>query len=80
MPESEHQGGVEPARLDEHDLQRELEAVHRSRHDTFMHGSPAALQAHSVRMRQLEEEYVRRHPERHVTPGRTREGTRRREK
>ncbi|MDQ0945362.1 hypothetical protein QFZ67_007067 [Streptomyces sp. V1I1] len=80
MSEFENPGqGIDPTRLDDHDLLRELETIHRSRHDTLLHGSPAALNAHNIRMAQLEGEYLRRHPERPVSPGRTRAGARARE-
>ncbi|GLF96987.1 DUF6158 family protein [Streptomyces yaizuensis] len=74
-PEDQHRG-VDAAGLGEHDLIKELENIHRSRHDTLLHGSPAALAAHTTRMAELEEEYLRRHPERPVAPGRTRSGAR----
>jgi hypothetical protein len=70
--------GVEPDRLDEQQLMKELETIHRTRHDTLLHGSNDALRAHNVRMAQLEGEYLRRHPRRPVTAGRTREGARER--
>ncbi|MDH2390234.1 MULTISPECIES: DUF6158 family protein [Streptomyces] len=80
MTETEHEHrGVDPARLDEPVLLRELEAIHRSRHDTLLYGSAAALDAHNVRMAELENEYLRRHPRRTVTPGRTRAGARARD-
>ncbi|MFP1624422.1 DUF6158 family protein [Streptomyces sp. 5K101] len=75
MNETERQG-VDPARLEEQDLLRELESIHRSRHDTLLYGSAAAFAAHDVRMKELEGEYLRRHPERPVASGRTREGAR----
>ncbi|NWF25407.1 hypothetical protein HW130_03870 [Streptomyces sp. PKU-EA00015] len=75
MNETERQG-IDPARLDEQDLLRELESIHRSRHDTLLYGSAAAFTAHDARMKELEAEYLRRHPERPVAPGRTREGAR----
>lgn len=71
--------GVDPARLSEQDLLRELETIHRSRHDTLLHGSSAALAAHDVRMADLEGEYLRRHRDRPPASGRTREGARARE-
>ncbi|MBT2366065.1 MULTISPECIES: DUF6158 family protein [unclassified Streptomyces] len=77
MNETERKG-VDPARLDEQDLLRELETIHRSRHDTLLYGSAAALAAHDVRMKELESEYLRRHPDRPVAAGRTREGARHR--
>ncbi|MFF0447712.1 DUF6158 family protein [Streptomyces sp. NPDC004609] len=68
--------GIEAARLGEHELIRELETIHRSRHDTLLHGSAAALAAHTTRMAELEAEYLRRHPDRRVSAGRTRAGAR----
>jgi Family of unknown function (DUF6158) len=80
MPEADKQhGGVDPADLDEPQLLRELETIHRSRHDTLLYGSPAALSTHNLRMAQLEGEYLRRHPHRTAAPGRTRAGARARE-
>lgn len=77
MNESEQaHRGVDPARLGEHDLLRELETIHRSRHDTLLYGSAAALAAHDVRMAELEAEYLRRHPDRPPAAGRTRDGAR----
>ena len=68
--------GVSPNDLDETDLIRELEHLHRTRHDTFLHGAPDALREHSSRTAELEGEYLRRHPERDVDPMRTRTGSR----
>ncbi|PGH47810.1 DUF6158 family protein [Streptomyces sp. Ru87] len=72
-------GGVDPANLDEPQLLKELETIHRTRHETLLHGSPDALDAHNSRMAQLEGEYLRRHPRRQVAASRTREGARARE-
>jgi hypothetical protein len=71
--------GVEPDRLDDQQLMKELETIHRTRHDTLLHGSNDALRAHNERMAQLEGEYLRRNPDRFVAPGRTRDGARERE-
>ncbi|GHH42279.1 DUF6158 family protein [Streptomyces candidus] len=71
--------GVDPARLSEDVLLQELESVHRTRHETFLHGSGDALAEHTRRTVELEDEYVRRHPERSVSADRTREGARARE-
>jgi hypothetical protein len=71
-------GGVDPVDLDERQLLHELETVHRTRHETLLHGSPSALEAHTTRMTALEAEYLRRHPHRDVLAGRTREGARER--
>jgi Family of unknown function (DUF6158) len=68
--------GVNPQDLAEADMIRELAHLHRTRHDTFIHGSPDALQEHSSRLTELEGEYLRRHPEREVDPARTRAGAR----
>jgi hypothetical protein len=68
--------GTAPHDLTEADLIRELEQVHRTRHETFLHGSPHALAEHNSRTEELEAEYVRRHPEREVDPARTRAGAR----
>ncbi len=72
----QHMTGVEPGRLDDQQLMKELETIHRTRHDTLLHGSNDALRAHNLRMAQLEGEYLRRHPRRPVVAGRTREGAR----
>jgi ElaB/YqjD/DUF883 family membrane-anchored ribosome-binding protein len=68
--------GVDPAGLSEDLLLQELESVHRTRHETFLHGSGDALAEHTRRTVELEDEYVRRHPERAVSADRTREGAR----
>lgn len=70
--------GVDPTKLDEQRLMHELESIHRTRHETLLHGSSAALAAHNARMAALEGEYLRRHPLRQVTSERTREGARER--
>ncbi|MGP3982278.1 DUF6158 family protein [Streptomyces sp. KR80] len=69
-------GGVDPAELDDHHLLKELETIHRTRHETLLYGSADALVAHSSRMAELEAEYLRRHPDRQVVSGRTRRGAR----
>ncbi|TLS42376.1 hypothetical protein FE633_31340 [Streptomyces montanus] len=71
--------GLDPSALDDQHLLQELESVHRTRHDTFLHGSRDALDVHSRRTAELEEEYLRRNPERSVTADRTRAGARARE-
>jgi hypothetical protein len=79
--DADHGGahGLDPSTLDDQRLLQELESVHRTRHDTFLHGARDALDAHSRRMAELEKEYLRRHPERLVTADRTRKGARARE-
>ncbi|WP_020133307.1 DUF6158 family protein [Streptomyces sp. 351MFTsu5.1] len=70
--------GVDPSRLDDQQLMKELETIHRTRHDTLLYGSNDALRAHNDRMAGLEGEYLRRNPDRTVAAGRTREGARER--
>jgi|GEM_PF-832451 len=68
--------GVPAGRLTDAQLLRELHQLHRTRHDTFLYGSAGALDRHSMRTHELEQEYLRRHPKRHVAAGRTRRGAR----
>ncbi|GAA3445447.1 DUF6158 family protein [Planomonospora venezuelensis] len=70
--------GIDPKDLAEDDLLRELRQLHATRTDTFLHGSGDALANHTARTEELEEEYLRRHPERQVDPERLREGARQR--
>ncbi|MBT2480765.1 DUF6158 family protein [Streptomyces sp. ISL-94] len=74
MPE--HDDGPSAQNLEEGRLLKELEAIHRTRHETLLHGSDDALVTHTKRMNELEHEYVRRHPERAKTAARTRSGAR----
>ncbi|MCB5164191.1 DUF6158 family protein [Streptomyces bambusae] len=74
MPD--HHEGVPPGELAEDRLLKELEAIHRTRHETLLHGSDEALDTHSHRMAELEDEYLRRHPRRATSPSRTRAGAR----
>lgn len=60
--------GIDPATLTEEDLLRELEQLHRTRHETFLHGPTEALRNHSERTAALELEYLTRHPERDIRP------------
>jgi len=71
--------GVDAGLLDDQQLMRELETIHRTRHDTLLHGSNDALSAHNLRMAELEGEYLRRNPRRSVAEGRTRSGARERD-
>jgi hypothetical protein len=69
--------GIDPARLDDEDLSRELAHLHETRHDTFLDGSEDALETHTERMLALEAEYLRRFPDRAAPhPLRTRAGRR----
>lgn len=69
--------GVPAQDLDDSALERELEHLHDTRHETFLNGSGDALEAHTDRMLALEQEYARRFPERTAPQTmRTREGSR----
>ncbi|MDQ8706365.1 DUF6158 family protein [Streptomyces sp. LHD-70] len=68
--------GVDPAELDDRTLLRELQTLHNTRHDTLLHASDEALTAHTERQTALENEYLRRHPDRQITAARTRDGAR----
>jgi hypothetical protein len=71
-----HEGGPSARDLEDSQLLKELEAVHRTRHETLLHASDDALTTHTERMNELEREYVRRHPQRAQTSSRTRAGAR----
>jgi hypothetical protein len=66
--EQEQDQGVVPESLSDRDLLRELEQLHRTRHEAFLHGPTEALQHHSERTAALELEYLRRYPERDIKP------------
>jgi len=75
-PESEvPQEGIAGVDLDDADLLLELESLHRSRHEALLHAPTQALLRHSERTAELEMEYLRRHPERDIDPGRLRSGS-----
>ena len=71
--------GLDPAKLADDDLLRELGHLHETRHQTFRHGSDDALEAHTRRTDQLEAEYLRRRPEREIDSERLRSGARERD-
>jgi hypothetical protein len=69
--------GVDPHRLDDQALERELRYLYATREETFFHGTRQALLNHTERMFQLEREYARRFPERTRADAlRTRKGSR----
>jgi uncharacterized protein DUF6158 len=70
--------GVAAVDLSEEDLVRELEQLHRTRHETFLHAPTQALQHHSQRTAELELEYLRRHPDREIDQSRLRDHARER--
>jgi hypothetical protein len=69
--------GIPAAELEDEDLRKELQSLHRTREDTFLNGSEQALEEHTRRMFELEEEFLRRFP-RETAPAarRTRSGAR----
>lgn len=70
--------GIPPVELSDDDLAREVERLHATRHETFLSGREDALQAHTERMLALEQEFLRRFPDRAAPdPLRTRAGSRR---
>ncbi len=68
--------GVPARDLVDEALERELQHLHETRHDTFLHGSEDALAFHTARTAELEEEYLRRTPDRVIDARRTRHGSR----
>ncbi|MEU3188173.1 DUF6158 family protein [Streptomyces sp. NPDC006923] len=73
---TDHESGVPPEQLDDALLLKEVETLHRTRHETLLHGPEDALATHTARMTALENEYLRRHPHRVPDAGRTRAGAR----
>ena len=68
--------GVDPAELSDDDLMRELGHLYETRMDALRHAADQALAEHTRRTNDLEDEYLRRFPEREVDPERLREGAR----
>ncbi len=68
--------GVPARDLRDEALERELEHLHQTRHDAFLHGSEDALAFHTSRTNELEQEYLRRNPDRVIDARRTRHGSR----
>jgi hypothetical protein len=67
--------GIPAAQLSDDDLERDLEHLHATRHETFLNGTEDALDAHTRRMLEVEAEYLRRFPDRVVPdPARVRAG------
>ena len=68
--------GVPADQLTDESLDRELKHLHETRHDTFLHGSEDALTLHTRRTDELEQDYLRRNPDRVLDARRTRHGSR----
>jgi len=74
------EAGIPAPELDDSALERELEQLHDTRHETFLNGSADALKVHTDRMLELEQEYAQRFPQdTKPSPLRTREGSRERD-
>lgn len=67
-PVSKPQRGPTVEQLSEEELLRQLEHLHSTRHEMFLHASTQAMVAHSERQHLLEDEYLRRHPDRDIDP------------
>jgi len=68
--------GVPADQLTDAALERELKHLHGTRHDAFLHGSEDALAFHTSRTLELEQDYLRRNPDRVIDARRTRHGSR----
>jgi hypothetical protein len=69
--------GLDPHRLDDEALERELRYLYSTREETFFHGSRQALLNHTERMLELEREFASRFPRQtEADPMRTRKGSR----
>ncbi|MFC7545750.1 DUF6158 family protein [Plantactinospora sp. GCM10030261] len=66
--------GIDPGELDDEDLIREMQSLHRTRLDTLRHAADTALANHLRRTAELETEYLTRFPGREVDPSRLRDG------
>jgi hypothetical protein len=65
--------GIPVSQLSDDQLERDLEHLHATRHETFLNGTEDALETHTRRMAEVEAEYLRRFPDRVVPdPGRVR--------
>lgn len=70
------QQGIPATELSDDDVLREMAHLHETRNTTLRHGSSDALAHHTRRTAELEQEYLRRFPDREVDPERLRAGAR----
>jgi hypothetical protein len=56
--------GVPPSQLSDAELERQGLQAHATRHWVFLHGTAEQYRTHTRRMLELEQEYLRRHPQR----------------
>lgn len=64
MAHANHPDGIPGADLSDDDLDRELRHVHEKRHDIFVDGTAEQLRNLTRRTGELEDEYLRRFPDR----------------
>lgn len=69
---TEAEGNIPATELTDHDLMQQLQSLHRTRHETLLHGSDQALDHHDARLTEIEAEYLRRFPDREIDPRRLR--------
>lgn len=68
--------GLDPRELGDEDLLRELGHLHETRLEALRHAADQALAEHTRRTAELENEYLRRRPDREIDPERLRSGAR----
>jgi hypothetical protein len=56
--------GIPARELSDEELERQGVQAHATRHWVFLHGTAEQFRTHTSRMLELEEEYLRRHPQR----------------
>lgn len=56
--------GVPASELSDDDLERQVTHAHETRNWMFLHGTAEQFTTHTARMLELEQEYLRRHPQR----------------
>jgi hypothetical protein len=60
----EHLHGLPVSDLSDADLERQVDRAHATRNWVFLHGTTSQYRRHTERMLELEQEYLRRHPQR----------------
>lgn len=60
----EHIHGLPAGDLTDRDLERQVDRAHATRNWVFLHGTATQYHRHTERMLELEQEYLRRHPQR----------------
>jgi hypothetical protein len=60
----DHIHGLSVGELSDADLERQVDRAHATRNWVFLHGTARQYRRHTERMLELEQEYLRRHPQR----------------